>query len=394
MKLPFQVEPGSLALGLPARMRRKGLGLAGARAPAGVSLPSTLSLQGVTHRFGAKTALSAIDLDVERSEILCLLGHSGCGKSTLLRLIAGLIDPDEGRVLIDGRIVAGNGAAEPPEARGVGMIFQDYALFPHLTNLANVMFGLRKLGRHEARRAALAALARVGLADDAARFPHEMSGGEQQRVALARAIAPRPGALLMDEPFSGLDKRLRDAVRDEALAVLRETRATTILVTHDPEEAMQMASRIALLRNGRLVQLGTPTEVYERPVDMDAARYFTPMTELRIVARDGRLDWPFQNLPAPDRARDGDALDVGIRPEGVEIVCEGEGVPGPGAQRAVPRRDRRGGAGGGGHRRSGCRSASRSTGSARRPGCRRPPQCAPRPCVPRHRRLTPAPPDA
>ena len=155
-----------------------------------------------------------------------------------------------------------------------------------------------------------------------------MSGGEQQRVALARAIAPRPGALLMDEPFSGLDKRLRDAVRDETLAVLRETRATTILVTHDPEEAMQMASRIALLRNGRLVQLGTPTEVYERPVDMDAARYFTPMTEMRVLSRSGTLDWPFEGLSVPKGTRDGDAFDVGIRPEGVEILGEGQGVPG------------------------------------------------------------------
>ena len=328
MKLPFHVEPGRLTVGLPARMRRRGLELAGRRAPAGVSLPSTLSLHGVSRRFGAKTALSEIDLDVERSEILCLLGHSGCGKSTLLRLIAGLIDPSEGRVLIDGRVVAGQGPAEPPESRGVGMIFQDYALFPHLTILANVMFGLRKLGRRDARRAALAALARVGLGEDASRFPHELSGGEQQRVALARAIAPRPGALLMDEPFSGLDKRLRDAVRDEALSVLRETRATTILVTHDPEEAMQMASRIALLRNGRLVQLGTPTEVYDQPVDMDAARYFSPMTEMRVLAQGGTLDWPFEGLAVPDGARDGDALDVGIRPEGVEIVGEGQGVPG------------------------------------------------------------------
>ena len=323
MKLTSNFLPRGMTIGLP-----RGLGKPALRAPAGVSLPSTVTLKQVHRRFGSKRALEAIDLNVERSEVLCLLGHSGCGKSTLLRLVAGLTIPSAGEVLIDGRVVADKAWSEPPEQRGVGMIFQDYALFPHLTLLANVMFGLRRLGRREAKRAALAALTRVGLGDDAGRYPHEMSGGEQQRVALARAIAPRPGVLLMDEPFSGLDKRLRDTIRDETLGVLRETRATTVLVTHDPEEAMQMASRIALLRRGRLVQLGTPTEVYERPIDMSAARYFSPMTELRVRRRQGALDLPFRGLQAPATTRDGDTLDIGIRPEGVEIVPVGQGVPG------------------------------------------------------------------
>ncbi|MEM7566696.1 MAG: ABC transporter ATP-binding protein, partial [Pseudomonadota bacterium] len=166
---------------LPINILQKG----GWRAPAGVSLPSTLRLEGVGRRFGSKTALDAIDLTVEQSEILCLLGHSGCGKSTLLRLVAGLTEPTSGRISIDGREVASPRASTPPEKRGVGMIFQDYALFPHLTLLDNVMFGLRRLGGKPAKAAALAALNRVGLADDAARYPHQMSGGEQQRVALA-----------------------------------------------------------------------------------------------------------------------------------------------------------------------------------------------------------------
>ncbi len=311
MRLPLNILPKS-----------------GWRAPAGVSLPSTLTLEGVGRRFGSKIALQDIDLAVERSEILCLLGHSGCGKSTLLRLIAGLTEPTEGRILIDGQEVANPQESRQPETRGVGMIFQDYALFPHLTLLDNVMFGLRRLGRKAARQSALVALTRVGLAEEAGRYPHQLSGGEQQRVALARAIAPRPGALLMDEPFSGLDKRLRDKVRGETLSVLRETRATCIVVTHDPEEAMQMASRIALLRAGRLVQLGTPMDVYENPIDMNAARYFSSMTELTVRRLQGALDLPFPGLAAPSGTIDGDRLDVGIRPEGVEILPAGQGVQG------------------------------------------------------------------
>ncbi|MEN3384615.1 MAG: iron(III) transport system ATP-binding protein, partial [Hyphomicrobiales bacterium] len=171
-----------------------------------------LTYEEVTHRYGKATAVSGVSLDIAAGEIVSLLGPSGCGKTTLLRLAAGVERPLAGRILINGAEVAGDARFEPPERRGVGLMFQDFALFPHLSNLANVMFGLKSLPNAEATRAAHAALDRVGLGRYAAQYPHQLSGGEQQRVALARAIAPRPSVLLMDEPFSGLDRALRAAV--------------------------------------------------------------------------------------------------------------------------------------------------------------------------------------
>ncbi|MBP0649592.1 ABC transporter ATP-binding protein, partial [Mycobacterium tuberculosis] len=194
----------------------------------------------VAHAYEAIPSVRGVDLSVAAGEIVCLLGQSGCGKTTLLRLVAGVERPTEGRIAIGGRDVAAGAVFVPPERRGVGLVFQDYALFPHMTILANVRFGLTAMAAADAEREALQALARVGMERYAYDYPHELSGGQQQRVALARAIAPRPAILLMDEPFSGLDRRLRDQVRDETLTVLRETRATALVVTHDPEEAMRM----------------------------------------------------------------------------------------------------------------------------------------------------------
>ncbi len=218
--------------------------------------------------------------------MLCLLGPSGCGKTSLLRLAAGAEMPDRGRVLIDGREVAGPSAFVPPERRGVGLVFQDYALFPHMTVLDNVMFGLQRLKRAEAADEARRALARVDLAGHEGAYPHELSGGQQQRVALARALAPRPGILLLDEPFSGLDRRLRDQVRADTLEVLRDVRATAIMVTHDPEEAMRLADRIALLRSGQVVQVGPPEELYTAPVDIGVARFFS-VNSMRYLRMSG-----------------------------------------------------------------------------------------------------------
>jgi iron(III) transport system ATP-binding protein len=196
-----------------------------------------------------------------------------------------------------------------------------------MTILANVMFGLTSLERGEAERAARAALGRVGLDDYAEDYPHALSGGEQQRVALARAIVPRPSVLLMDEPFSGLDRRLRDSVRDETLAVLRETRATAMIVTHDPEEAMRMADRIALMRRGRLVQVGDAEALYDTPADLFAARFFSELNEFDAVARGGAVETPFGAFPAPGRA-DGDSVVVAIRPQGLRLGPVGSGVDG------------------------------------------------------------------
>ncbi|MFD1694423.1 ABC transporter ATP-binding protein [Roseibium aestuarii] len=251
-----------------------------------------LELRNITHAYGPVTSLDDVSLSVAPGEVLCLLGHSGCGKTTLMRVAAGVECQTSGEVRINGRIVAGEGGFVPPEKRGVGLMFQDYALFPHMTILKNVLFGLKHLGRAEAREQACAALARVGLLDHAEDYPHALSGGEQQRVALARALAPRPGILLMDEPFSGLDKRLRDKVREETLAILRESRASCIVVTHDPEEAMRMGDRIALMRKGRLVQVGAPRDFFENPADLAAARFFSELNELPGTVVEGGVDTP------------------------------------------------------------------------------------------------------
>lgn len=299
----------------------------GRRGTAAATIASRLTLESIRHDYDGVVSVDGVSLEVEPAEVVCLLGHSGCGKTTLLRLAAGLERPAEGRVLIGGVEVAGPRRFVPPERRGVGLMFQDYALFPHMTILANVMFGLTSLERGEAERAARAALGRVGLEDYAGDYPHALSGGEQQRVALARAIVPRPSVLLMDEPFSGLDRRLRDSVRDETLAVLRETRATAVIVTHDPEEAMRMADRIALMRRGRLVQVGTPEALYERPADLFAARFFSELNEIEGESRGGAVATPLGVFPAPGHA-EGVPLTVSIRLQGIEVRPVGQGVPG------------------------------------------------------------------
>jgi len=281
---------------------------------------AALGLDRISHAFGGVRAVDDVSLAVRPGEIVCLVGPSGCGKSTLLRIAAGLEDLQHGTVRIAGRVVAGAGRALPPERRGTGLVFQDYALFPHLTVLDNVRFGL--LGRSaESRRRALAVLEQVGMAGQADAFPHMLSGGQQQRVALARALAPAPRVLLLDEPFSGLDARLRHRVRDETLHVLKRSGAATLVVTHDPEEAMFLADRIALMHAGRLVQDGPPVALYCRPVSAFAARFFGEVNEIRGVVRGGAVATPAGPVPAPDLA-EGAAAAVLIRPEALALVAE------------------------------------------------------------------------
>ncbi|TWI93146.1 iron(III) transport system ATP-binding protein [Roseibium hamelinense] len=270
------------------------------------------------HDYSGNESVHDLSLEIAPGEVLCLLGHSGCGKTTLMRIAAGVERQTRGRVLINGREVAGPDQFLPPERRGVGLMFQDYALFPHMCNLDNVMFGLTNVPKAEARKIALAALSRVGLEGYAQDFPHALSGGEQQRVALARAIAPRPGILLMDEPFSGLDRRLRDTVRDETLAILRETRATCIIVTHDPEEAMRMGDKIALMRQGRLIQHGTADDLYNAPVDVFAARFFSELNQIAGIATSNGVDTPLGTLPFNGFVP-GSPVDVCIRPQGIVL---------------------------------------------------------------------------
>jgi iron(III) transport system ATP-binding protein len=299
----------------------------GQRGTAGAIIAARLAFDGVAHVYpGGVRAVDGVSLTVEPGEIVCLLGPSGCGKTTLLRIAAGIERQTAGRVLIDNQELAGPRTFVAPEKRGIGLMFQDYALFPHMSILANVMYGLKSLPPKDADVAARRALARVGLSDYAGDYPHLLSGGEQQRVALARAIAPRPAVLLMDEPFSNLDRRMRDDVRDETIAVLREARATTILVTHDPEEAMRMCDRIALMREGQLVQLGRPEELYRYPVDLLTARFFSEMNELAGRVRGGRIEtaagW-FDATGLPDGA----AIAC-VRPQGVKLRPAGHCVPG------------------------------------------------------------------
>jgi iron(III) transport system ATP-binding protein len=234
--------------------------------------------------------------------------------------------------LINGQEVSGDREFLPPERRGVGLMFQEFALFPHLSNLANVMFGLKALRHKEAEREARLALERLGLADYADAYPHMLSGGEQQRVALARAVAPRPSVLLMDEPFSGLDRRLRDEVRDDTVSVLRESRVTCVIVTHEPEEALRIADRVALMRQGSLVQVDVPEAVYRNPADLLAARFFCELNEIPGTVRGGSVDTPLGKFASPGLAEGSRAI-VAIRPQGILIRAAGRGVPGQLEQR-------------------------------------------------------------
>ena len=297
------------------------------RRRAAATIAARLTLEGVSRQFGRVAALESVDLDVAPGEIVALLGHSGCGKTTLLRIAAGVEAPSAGRVLVDGREVASANAFVPPERRSIGLMFQDYALFPHLTILRNVMFGLTALDRKTREQEARAALARVGLDHLANAYPHEASGGEQQRVALARAIVPRPGILLMDEPFSGLDSRLRDSVRADTLSVLRETGSTALIVTHDPQEAMQMSDRIVLMRRGRIVQHGTAQDLYDRPQSLFIARFFSQLNELEGTVLAGRAITRIGAFAAPGFSEN-QAVTVAIRPQGVRLAPASEAAAG------------------------------------------------------------------
>lgn len=297
------------------------------RIRASAVIPAALGFEGVGKRFGAIEAVSDVSFVAKAGEVICLLGPSGCGKSTLLRLASGIERPDSGRILLDGREIAGPAVFVPPENRGVGLVFQDFALFPHLDVIGNVMFGLSNLDRRTALAVADNALRRVGLADRLRAKPGDLSGGEQQRVALARAIVPRPRVLLMDEPFSNLDKRMRDLVRDETIGLLRETGATALIVTHDPEEAMRIADRIVLMRKGRVVQVGDAGTIYREPVDLAAARFFCDLNEVPGLVKSGKLETPLGAFPAPGLA-EGAAGIAAIRPQSIRLRAPGFCLPG------------------------------------------------------------------
>jgi len=295
------------------------------------SSAARLEVKGLSRAFGKREVVRHVSLSVAAGQVTCLLGPSGCGKSTTLRMIAGVERPDAGLIRIDGRDVYGPATNLPPEARGVGLMFQDFALFPHLTVAQNVGFGLS--GERSLREARVADLLdRVTLTGFGGKHPHELSGGEQQRVALARALAPRPKVLLMDEPFSGLDNRLRDGIRDATLEVLKAEGTAVLLVTHEPDEAMRMADQIALMRGGVIVQQGAPYNVYNAPVDREAAAFFSDINVIRGVSRGALTETPFGAFLTPGQT-DGAAVDIVIRPQHLKIDFDRAGRgPNPTAQ--------------------------------------------------------------
>ncbi len=300
----------------------------GPRGTAGVSFAAALSFDKVDVRVGGRHVLKGVDMALEPGEIVCLLGESGSGKSTVLQVAVGILPVQGGEVKVNDTVVSAPGIMMAPEKRGIGLMFQDFALFPHLSVLHNVAFGLESLGRKEALRQARSALERVGLLQREADYPYMLSGGQQQRLALARTFAPRPGILMLDEPFSSLDARLRESVRAETLAILRETRATTLIVTHDPEEAMVLGDRIALLAGGRVVQIDKSAAVYNHPADLGVARFFSPLTEIAAVVNRGGADTPLGRVPTPKR-RDGEKVIVAFRPVGcLDIAEKNHGVAG------------------------------------------------------------------
>ncbi len=284
----------------------------------GVTFAAELAFEDIHLHYGPVHTLKGVSLSVAPGEILCLLGPSGSGKTSLLRVAAGLEPQTSGRVLMNGREIAGPSVFDPPEKRSVGLMFQDFALFPHLTVAQNIRFGLKDMAGKVAEGEARAAIGRVGLDHHTTSYPDVLSGGEQQRVALARALAPRPSVILMDEPFSGLDTRLKDSIRSETLAILRETRATTMVVTHDAEEAMRLGDRIALLNEGRLIQVGTAEELYHHPANLFVAAFFSELNTFEARAAGGRVQTPLGALDA-GHLSDGAAATVAVRVAGVDV---------------------------------------------------------------------------
>lgn len=286
---------------------------------AATSIAASVQLENIARDFDGKFAVNGVSLDIAPGEIICLLGPSGCGKTTMLRLIAGVDYPTDGRILQNEQEISGPNSFIPPEKRNIGLMFQDFALFPHLTILENVAFGLNNLEKKQAREIALGALERVNLGHYAHDYPHILSGGEQQRVALARAIAPRPSVMLMDEPFSGLDIRLRDAMREETLTILRETHATCVIVTHQAEEAMRMGDRIAVMQNGKIIQIGRPQEIYNQPQNIFVASMFSDINTLDAKAEHNCFATPLGTFPAHG-FEDGTRAVLGIRQRAIQII--------------------------------------------------------------------------
>ncbi len=281
------------------------------------ALSSGLRVSHLSRKFGDRIVVDDVSFEVPAGQVTCLLGPSGCGKSTTLRLIAGVDRQNAGTIEAAGTTLAGGAIHIPAEQRSIGLMFQDFALFPHMSVIDNVAFGLN--GPKSARmQRARDLLKRVRLDEFADAYPHALSGGEQQRAALARALAPRPRVMLMDEPFSGLDDRLRDGIRDETLEILKGEGAAVLLVTHEPGEAMRMADQIALMRDGRIVQQGAPYNIYNAPVDRAAAAFFSDINVIKGTVKGALTETPFGQFLAPGQP-DGTRVEIVIRPQHIRI---------------------------------------------------------------------------
>lgn len=284
-----------------------------------VTLANVLTIQKLSKKFGERFAVNQASWSAQSGQIICLLGHSGCGKTTMLRLIAGLETPTEGSIQLERKVLWDPYQQVQAEERNIGFVFQDYALFPHLSVLENVMFGLKKIPKHERQSIAENALKHVSMSHHIHSYPHTLSGGEQQRVALARALAPKPHVLLMDEPFSNLDHRLRDQIRQSTIDILKQTSTTTIIVTHDPEEALQIADQIILMHQGKIIQSGTPKQLYFQPKTLFAARYFSDLNEINTQIQDQQLHTIFGNIDIPKHLTSNNEIRCYFRPHQLRV---------------------------------------------------------------------------
>jgi iron(III) transport system ATP-binding protein len=280
-----------------------------------------LSCEGVNKRFGAVKAVEEVSFGVEKGHAFALLGPSGCGKTTLLRLIAGFERPDGGMIRLGGRVISGRGTMMPPERRRIGLVFQDYALFPHMSVRDNVAFGLKRNGRNGRVEELLGV---VGLSGLGGRMPHELSGGQQQRVALARTLAAEPELVLLDEPFSNLDPSLRGRLRTEVRGILASLGMTAVFVTHDQEEALSLAERLGVMMDGRILQTGRPEEVYMAPASREVGEFLGDANFLRGEYRQGLVEFELGRAPAASLV-DG-IVDVMVRPESLSLSVE-DGIP-------------------------------------------------------------------
>lgn len=283
-------------------------------------METALRFTEVGHAYDNQVALVDVSFHVTPGQILCLLGPSGCGKTTALRIAAGLERPQRGEVSIRGEVVSSPEHFVVPERRGVGLLFQDYALFPHLSVEDNVQFGLRRLPSEEQKGRCQHWLKRVGLWHRRRDYPHRLSGGEQQRIALARALAPRPAVLLLDEPFSNLDTRLRQQVRDEVMRAVKAIGAAALMVTHDPEEALYMGDQIALMDEGKILQQGTAEQLYYYPSHPAVANFFGDVNHITSRVQGRQALTPFGPISARD-FKEEEVVDVHIRAEAISLAA-------------------------------------------------------------------------